>query len=107
MNSSILRWSLGGTQSSALKRPDEVSPRGTCPAIFAGRSETSKDWIARTPDWLSSSFFQTFSTPMPRGVTRPRPVMTTRLMSGAITWREGASGVGIDEADRVLHRDDL
>jgi hypothetical protein len=42
MNSSILRWSLGATQSSALKSPDAVSPRGTWPAIFAGRSDTSK-----------------------------------------------------------------
>ena len=30
MNPSILRWSLGGTQSSALNRPEPVSPRGTC-----------------------------------------------------------------------------
>src|SRR5487761_1821039 len=101
INSSILRCSFGGTQSSALNEPDDVSPRGTWPAIFAGKSETSKLWIARIPDCPSSNRFQTVSVPTPRGVTTPHPVTTTRLID------ETLGLVLLDEAHRVLHRHDL
>src|ERR1700676_594865 len=117
MNSSILRWSLCGTHSSALKRPDEVSPRGTRPAIFAGRSDTSKAWMAPMPDWLASRRRHVTSTPQPSGVTIPIPVMTTRLIPIEIQPADGArdgvaalaasSAMRLDERDRVLDRHDL
>src|SRR5512135_2461015 len=113
MNSSILRCSLVGTQSSALKEPEAVSPRGTCAAIFAGRSETSKFWMARTPDCPSSSLRHVTSTPHPSGVTIPRPVTTTRLMPIEIRAADGGgapaspSAMRLDEVDGVLHGYDL
>src|SRR5438477_5088003 len=115
MNSSILRWSLGGTHSSALKRPEAVSPRGTTPAIFAGRSDTSNAWMAAMPDWLASKRRQFTSTPQPSGVTIPIPVITTRLIPIETQPADGArraapmasSAMRLDKADRVLHRHDL
>src|SRR5215469_5768793 len=101
MNSSILRCSLGGTHSSALNEPDVVSPRGTWPAIFAGRSDTSKFWIARIPDWPSSRRFQTVPVPTPKGVTTPQPVTTTRLMDETLRF------VLLDKANRVLYGHDF
>src|SRR5215469_2710729 len=112
MNRSIRRWSLVGTQSSALNSPDSLSPSGTCAAMRAGRSETSKDWIAPTPDSPSSSFFQTRSAPRPSGVTSPIPVTTTRLIptDSARTdhsARASQLAVRLDEIDGVLERHDL
>src|SRR6516225_1510204 len=90
INPSILRWSLGDTHWSASKRPEAVSPRGTCAAILTGRSDTSKDWIARTPDAPANRLSQFRSRPIPRGVTSPIPVTTTRrILSLAVR----ASGV--------------
>src|ERR1051325_9715477 len=125
MNWSMRRWSLGGTQSSALNSPEARSPRGTWAATREGRSETSKDWIARTPDSPANSRPQTFSRPMPSGLTRPMPVMTTRLIrapfpygagvdeGGPGGYRPGAlkcdarSAMRLDKADRVLDGNDL
>src|ERR1700733_3691569 len=101
MNSSILRCSLCTTQSSALKSPFAVSPSGTWPAIFAGRSLTSKRWIAPMPDWPARSRCHTRSAPTPSGVTRPIPVTTTRRMLA------GGLFVRFDEADSILDGDDL
>src|SRR5579872_1167022 len=106
MNSSILRCSLGATQSSALKRPSPPVPFGTWPAIFAGRSETSKLVMPRTPDSPAIRRFHTVSTPTPSGVTRPRPVTTTRLDDGLAIMEIG-SGLLLDEIDGILHRHDL
>src|SRR5665213_2458600 len=109
MNWSIRRWSFGGTQSSALKWPESLSPSGTWAAIRAGRSETSNDWIAPIPDSPASSFFHTRSTPRPSGVTSPIPVTTTRLMPVyPIAGKPPArSAVGLDKAHRVLDGYDL
>src|SRR5438128_8830864 len=95
MNPSILRWSLGGTQSSALNSPKAVSPRGTCAAILTGRSETSNDWIARIPDVPAIRLFQFRSRPIPRGVTSPIPVTTTRRILLSPAARDA-----IDDAER-------
>src|ERR1700729_2975226 len=54
------------------------------------------------PDSLAIRRFQTCSTPTPRGVTRTRPVTTTRLM---LTRRSGR--VGFDELNGVFYGDDL
>src|SRR6516165_1189949 len=106
MNSSILRCSLGATQSSALKEPEAVSPRGTCPAIFAGRSETSKLWIEPMPDWPLIKRCHTVSAPTPSGVTRPMPVTTTRFMLACCMSLPPAPA-RLNEGDHVLHGDDL
>src|SRR5271167_2933313 len=126
MKPSILRWSLGGTQSSALNSPAAVSPRGTWAAILAGRSETSKDWIALTPEAPAIRRCQFRSRPIPRGVTSPMPVTTARRIpfsrtvgrskdhGGRTSWddtgRQGqsaGSAVRFDEADRILDGHDL
>src|SRR5215469_15729655 len=75
----------------------------------AGRSETSKDWMAPIPDSPSISFFQTRSTPRPSGVTSPIPVTTTRLMPAYpnIDKPETRSAVSLDKADGVFDGDDL
>src|SRR5262245_11719286 len=91
----------------------------------AGRSDTSKDWIARTPDSPATRRRQTSSRPTPIGVTSPMPVTTTRLMLSELL-RYGAydaggrnparplprpattrSAVRLDKADRILDGDDL
>src|ERR1043166_3667078 len=118
MNWAMRRLSFGGTQSSALKEPDDLSPCGTCAATRAGRSETSNDWIARTPDSPPRRRPQTFSRPMPSGVTSPMPVTTMRLMlnqlppestrGGRPACHGGArSAVRLDKIDRVLDGDDF
>src|SRR5712692_9146236 len=129
MNSSMRRWSLGGTHSSALNSPKVRSPRGACPATRDGRSETSKDWIAPIPDSPATRRPHTRSSPMPSGVTSPMPVTTTRLMRpscpGSCYENSGGkvpspeptdparwcvntrSAVRLDEADRVLDGNDL
>src|SRR6185437_15081874 len=126
MNVSIRRWSLAGTQSSALYLPEAVSPIGTCPAMRDGRSDTSNDWIARIPDSPAVSRPQTLSRPRPSGVTNPIPVTTTRLTwrsrssrsADSTAYRAGGSrssrpsvarrsAMRLDEAYRVLHGDDL
>src|SRR5262249_55878263 len=96
-------------QSSALKKPDSRSPRGTWAAIRAGRSETSNDWMAPMPDSPARSFCQTRSTPRPSGVTSPIPVTTTRLMPappGAVA-ATARSAVRLDKAHRILDGNDL
>src|SRR5580704_1708484 len=109
MNWSMRRWSLGGIQSSALKRPDSLSPSGTCAAIRAGMSETSKDWMAPTPDPPLIRRAHTRSMPRPSGVTNPIPVMTTRLMQTDPVpgGSRARSAVRLDEAHRVLDGYDL
>ena len=81
MKRSIFRWSLCGIHSSRSSRPSAFVPEGTWPAIFAGRSFTSKDWMAPMPLSPASRRFQTCSTPIPSGVTTPIPVTTTRRMA--------------------------
>src|SRR5215831_6441682 len=126
INPSILRWSLGETQSSGSNSPDAVSPRGTCAAIRTGKSETWKDWIALTPDTPAISVFQFRSRPTPRGVTSPIPVTTTRrilhspaveaaiaharatsIKRGESSGRSEGSAVRFNKADRILDRYDL
>src|SRR3954454_436059 len=77
------------------------------------------------PDSPATSWPQTFSRPMPSGLTRPIPVTTTRLI-GAPFWcstgggqsrpTSGAPGalrgksrsaMRLDKADRILDGDDL
>src|SRR3954463_10041435 len=117
MKSSILRWSLGGTQSSALNRPEAVSPRGTWGAIFTGKSVTSNAWIARTPDSPRVRRSQLFFTPTPSGVTSPMPVTTTRFKrsspyepgtrEAAREARRSTGRVLVDEIDGVLDGENL
>src|SRR5512132_1012896 len=102
MKVSIRRCSLGGTQSSALKPPSAVSPGGTWPAILAGRSETSNDWIARIPHRPAIRRSQFTPTPQPSGDTSPMPVTTTRLIPYSRDDRAQTSVGGQPLADRIL-----
>src|SRR5271166_7171278 len=83
MKSSTLRCSFGSIQSSGLKVPFEPSPRGIWPAIWHGRSETSKFSTRPIPLSPASSRCHVGSTPQASGVSIPRPVTTTRLIIGA------------------------
>jgi len=40
--------------------------------------------VIPTPDLPATRFFQSSSTPSPRGVTHPMPVTTTRRLPGSI-----------------------
>ena len=72
-------------------------------------------WIERTPDSAAMSRFQLGSTPLASGVTRPRPVTTTRRMRAADDavgrrrrpTRNSIGLVLLDEGDGVLHRQNL
>src|SRR6185312_8326741 len=74
------------------------SPRGTWQAILVARSSVLNLVMRLAPDLPASRATQLSSTPQASGVTRPRPVTTTRRMR----WK---SGVGfIDVFDRVADR---
>jgi len=62
----------------------EPSPRGTEQAILVARSDASKLVILLAPDFPAMSLDHYSSTPQASGVTRPRPVTTTRRIEGAI-----------------------
>src|SRR5580692_2309500 len=81
MKSSTLRWSFGSIHWSGLKVPSVPSPRGITQAMRLVRSETSNVSILRAPLSLLRIRFHVGSTPQPSGVTMPRPVTTTRLIS--------------------------
>jgi hypothetical protein len=81
MKGSILRWSFGATQSSALKVPSEPSPTGTSQAMWQARWLGSNRVIRPAPDRPSISRAQVASTPLARGVTIPMPVITTRRIA--------------------------
>src|SRR5690606_29107923 len=53
------------------------------------RSETSNVSTRRAPLWPASSRDHVASTPQPSGVTRPKPVMTTRRMRNPSRRRPG------------------
>ena len=53
----------------------------TSPANFVAKFETSKRVIGPMPERPSRSPFQVSSVPMPTGVTRPTPVITTRRLA--------------------------
>ena len=50
MKRSIFRWSLGGIHSARSSPPSAFVPGGAWPAILAGSSLTSKDWMAEMPE---------------------------------------------------------
>ena len=81
MNGSTLRCSLGSITASGLKVPPVPSPNGTCAAIRQGRSADSKPRIGPAPLSPAISRLQVCSTPLPSGVTIPRPVTTTRRIT--------------------------
>jgi len=60
-----------------LNVPFEPSPRGTCAAIWHGRSSISKPWMRPKPFSPAINRFQEVSIPPPSGETMPRPVTTT------------------------------
>src|SRR5580704_6279358 len=100
MKSSMRRCSLVSTHWSGLKLPSAPSPRGTWQAILVARSSVLNLVIRLAPDLPANKAAQLSSTPQASGVTRPRPVITTRRMR-----RE--SGVGfVDIFDRVADRHD-
>src|SRR5690242_3899212 len=80
MKSSMRLCSLGSTQWSGLKVPAAPSPRGTWQAIRVARSSVRNLVMALAPDFPARSAAQLSSTPQASGVTRPRPVTTTRRM---------------------------
>src|SRR5688572_15186924 len=71
MNGSIFLISRRSIQSSGVKSR-------TSPAMRVGKSLHSKRVIGPMPERPAMRAVQFFSTPVPRGVTRPTPVTTTR-----------------------------
>ena len=61
-------------------KPSSWSTLGTCPAIFAGKSSVSNPSIFPIPDSDFISLFHEPSTEAPKGVTNPKPVITTLLI---------------------------
>ena len=78
MKRSIFFWSLTGIHSARSRPPSARVPCGTWPAILAGRSLVSKDWMAEMPLSPAISRRQTCPTPRPSGHAMPMPVTTTR-----------------------------
>ena len=86
----VLAQVLGLDEVVGLKAPSPSA--GTWPAILAGRSSTSKRSIGRMPDWPAISRRHMTSTPQPSGVTRPRPVTTTRRFTRSSRSNPPAGG---------------
>ena len=78
MKSSTLRRSFGSIQSSGLKVPPDPSPKGTSQAYLVVTRSGSNLVILPAPDFPSNNLAQVSSTPQANGVTKPRPVTTTR-----------------------------
>src|SRR5437870_5665655 len=76
----------------------------TSPATRAGRAEASKRVIGPMPERPATRLSQFASMPMPSGVTRPRPVTTTRrrVPFGAFKARNAsAARAGVKVASHV------
>src|SRR5688572_17459088 len=130
MNGSTWRWTLWSTRLAGSK-PYSWSAGLTSQAMRHFWSLASNRVIGPAPLLLARMFFQLVSTSPPSGVTRPRPVTTTRriahsmlvpkqtasrLVREAVLPRlrrnvaaEGARSalVLVDIVDRVLDRRDL
>src|SRR5579859_2205437 len=121
MKSSMRRRSLVVTMLSTSNLCGSSVPSGIMPAILAGRSETSKCSMARSPETPLVRRSQLALWPMPSGVTMPRPVTTTRLMRSldsalskkrrraarAAARRPYRLRMRLDEVDRILDGQDL
>src|SRR5476651_739071 len=86
-------------RASFLSMYSDGSKFFTSPAMRLGNSCASNRVMAPTPLLPASAACHTASTPMPRGVTSPRPVMTTLRSTRAIELLL----VLVDEVDSVLH----
>ena len=71
MNSSIRRWSLGGTQSSALKWPDSRVAARHLPGDLRRQVGDVEGLDRADPGFAGEQPRHTRSTPMPSGVTSP------------------------------------
>src|SRR5262249_18105425 len=71
VNGSIFLMSRRSMKSSGAKSR-------TSPAMRDGKSDAGKRVIGPTPERPAINADQFFSTPVPRGVTSPTPVTTTR-----------------------------
>src|SRR6185369_12089856 len=80
MNGSTWRWTLWSTRLAGSK-PYSWSAGFTSQAMRHFWSLASNLVIVPAPLFEARMFFQLVSTSPPRGVTRPRPVTTTRRMS--------------------------
>src|SRR3954452_1034313 len=79
----------------------------TSPANRTRNAEQSKRVIGAMPLCPSSRAAHDSARPVPTGVTRPMPVMTTRSMSSYLERRELLLSVLLDVVDRVLDGADL
>src|SRR6266542_3283953 len=77
------------------------------PAMRVGKSVASKRVMGPMPERPSRRPAQNSSAVLPRGVTAPTPVITTRRLSMAIDGINGPLLILLDIADRVTHRGDL
>src|SRR5262249_2062973 len=72
-------------------RPSLSYPAGsksvTSAPICTGNADVSNDFTGPIPLTPRVRFFQKTSRPEPIGVTRPRPVMTTRRIVYGAGWR--------------------
>ena len=88
MKRSILRWSLGETMASTSQPPSGSSAKlSTRPATWAGTPSATPSGRRVMPERAASRRCQASSTWLPRGETRPMPVMTTRRIS---RWLQGS-----------------
>ena len=68
------------------------------------KSVASKRVIVPAPDLAAMMFFQAVSTSAPRGVTRPRPVTTTRRMTVKVDEHETGPSVMMRKNERDRER---
>src|SRR5436305_4950449 len=92
-------------RASFLSMNCEGSKFFTSPAIRLGSSFASKRVIGPTPDFPAMAASQDCLVPIPRGVTRPIPVMTTLRSTRCMCWTLFL--VLVDEVHRVQHRLDV
>lgn len=82
VNSAVVLSSPLSSHSEAVKPPSLSGPSLTAAPILTGSSlKPGRSFKDTIPHLLLIIFCHTVLTPVPRGVTRPRPVTTTRLIA--------------------------
>src|SRR6476660_332081 len=79
----------------------------TSPAIWASYPVGSNLVIRPIPDWPAQIAFQVLSTPVPSGVTSPKPVTTMRLFPRSFIDASRKLGFFLDVIESFAHRENL
>src|SRR5690606_5470096 len=94
-------WVNRSMRRASLRSMKSVGSKSrTSAPIWVGKGDGSKRWIRRTAERPLTSPSHRASTPTPKGVTAPMPVMTTRCLPSGLR----STSILRDPLPDVLHR---